>query len=191
MRIVIAALIGAIVMFMWGAAAHMALKLGDRGVHYGTPYQATLAALKQDAGQGAGIYYLPSVAEDKMTDPAAITALNADPAAQGYAWVVYAPGGNPGNVNMGPNLGKQFVTDFLSALIAAFVLSLVIGGFGKRVAVATLMGVFAWLVVSVTYWNWYLFPLDYTLGLLGKFAIGWALAGAAMAWWLGRGEKVA
>lgn len=191
MRVFIAALLGGIVMFMWGAAAHMALKLGDRGVHYGTPYQATLAALKQDAGQGAGIYYLPSTAEDKMQDPAAQAALNADPAAQGYAFVIYAPGGNPGNTNMGPNLGKQFATDVLSALIAAFVLSLVVGGFGKRVAVATLMGVFAWLVVSVTYWNWYLFPLDYTLGLLGKFTIGWALAGAAIAWWLGRGGKTA
>ena len=191
MRVFIAGLIGAVVMFMWGAAAHMALKLGDRGVHYGAPHQATLAALKQDAAQGPGIYYLPSVTEDKMTDQAAIAALNADPAAQGYAWVVYAPGGNPGNTNMGPNLGKQFVTDFLSALIAAFVLSLLAAGFGRRVLVATLMGVFAWLVVSVTYWNWYLFPLDYTLGLLGKFTIGWALAGAAIAWWLGRGEKVA
>ena len=191
MRVFIAGLIGAVVMFMWGAAAHMALKLGDRGVHYGTPYQATLAALKQDATQGPGIYYLPSTPEDQMQDPAAQAALNADPAAQGYAWVVYAPKGNRGNVDMGPNLGKQFATDFLSAWIAALVLSLIVGGFGKRVAVATLMGVFAWLVVSVTYWNWYLFPLDYTLGLLGKFAIGWALAGAAMAWWLGRGEKAA
>jgi hypothetical protein len=187
MRVFIAGLLGAVVMFMWGAAAHMALKLGDRGVHYGAPYQATLAAL-EDAGKGAGIYYLPSTTEDKMQDPAAQAALNAESAGQGYAWVVYAPGGNPGNTNMGPNLGKQFVTDLLSALIAAFVLSLIVGGFGKRVLVATLMGVFAWLVVSVTYWNWYLFPLDYTLGLLGKFAIGWALAGAAMAWWLGRGE---
>jgi hypothetical protein len=188
MRVFIAGLIGAVVMFVWGAMAHMFLGLGDRGVHLGTPYQATLAALKQDAA-GPGIYYLPSTTEDKMQDPAAQAALGAESAGMGYAWIVYAPGGNPGNVDMMPNLGKQFATDLLSALIAAFVLSLVALGFGKRVLVATLMGVFAWLVVSVTYWNWYLFPLDYTLGLLGKFAIGWALAGAAIAWWLGRGER--
>lgn len=187
MRVFIAGLIGAVVMFMWGAAAHMFLGLGDRGVHLGTPYQGTLSALRQDAA-GPGIYYLPSTTADKMQDPAAQAALGAESAGMGYAWIVYAPGGNPGNIDMTPNLARQFVTDLLSALIAAFVLSLVALGFGKRVLVATLMGVFAWLVVSVTYWNWYLFPLDYTLGLLGKFAIGWALAGAAIAWWLGRGE---
>jgi hypothetical protein len=188
MRVFIAGLIGAVVMFLWGAAAHMVLGLGDRGMHVGTPYQATLSALRQDAAE-PGIYFLPSTPRDKMADPAAQSALQAEAAGQGYAWVVYHPAGNPGATDMGPNLAKQFVTDLLSALIAAFVLSLVPLGFGKRVLVATLMGVFAWLVVSVTYWNWYLFPIDYTLGLLGKFAIGWALAGAAIAGWLGRGAR--
>lgn len=187
MRVFIAALIGAVVMFIWGAVAHMFLGLGDRGMHVGTPYAATLSALKQDAKE-PGIYFLPSTTMDKMSDPAAQTALQAEAAGMGYAWVVYAPGGNPGAVDMGPNLAKQFVTDFLSAWICAFVLAAGVFAFGKRVAIATLMGVFAWLVVSVTYWNWYLFPVDYTLGLLGKFVIGWALAGAAIAWWLGRGE---
>jgi hypothetical protein len=187
MRVFVAGLIGGIVMFVWGALAHMVLGIGDKGMHVGTPYAATLAALRQEAPE-AGIYYLPSTTRDKMSDPAAQAALHDATKDSGYAWIVYHPGGNPGAVDMGPNLGKQFATDFLSAWIAAFVLSLVALGFGKRVLVAALMGVFAWLVVSVTYWNWYLFPLDYTLGLLAKFAIGWALAGAAIAWWLGRGE---
>jgi hypothetical protein len=190
MRVFIAGLIGSIVFFMWGAAAHMFLGLGDRGMHVGTPWQGTLAALKQDAPE-PGIYYLPSTTQDKMADAAAQSALQAEAAGQGYAWIVYHPGGNPGAVDMGPNLAKQYATDFLSSMIVAFVLALGAFGFGKRVAIAVLMGVFAWLVVSVTYWNWYLFPLDYTLGLLGKFTVGWALAGAAIAWWLGRGEKPA
>ena len=90
---------------------------------------------------------------------------------------------------MGPLLGKQFVTDFLSALLAAWVLALGAFGFGKRVLISAELGLFAWLVVSVPYWNWYLFPLDYTLGLLGKYVLGWALSGAVMAWWLGRGNR--
>jgi hypothetical protein len=186
MRIAIAGLIGGIVFFMWGALTHMVLHLGDAGVHYGTPYQGTLAALKQDASANGGLYMFPSVAQDKMQDQAAIQALASESAGQGYAFVVYAPEGNPAGTNMGPNLGKQFATDVASALVVAFVLSLGAFGFGRRVLIAALLGVFAWLVVSVPYWNWYLFPLDYTLGLLGKYALGWALAGAAIAWWLGR-----
>src|SRR5690349_2413288 len=120
MRVFVAGLIGAVVMFMWGAAAHMALGLGDRGMHYGTPYQGTLSALKQDASEG-GIYFLPSTPQDKMQDAAAQAALHSETTGLGYAWVVFAPGGNPANVDMTPNLIKQFVTDLLSALIVAFV----------------------------------------------------------------------
>jgi uncharacterized membrane protein len=50
------------------------------------------------------------------------------------------------------------------------------------------MGLFAWLVVSVPYWNWYRFPLDFTLGSLIDNVAGWFLAGLVMAWWLGRRE---
>jgi hypothetical protein len=39
------------------------------------------------------------------------------------------------------------------------------------------------------YWNWYRFPLDFTLAALAEQLIGWLLAGAAMAWWLGRDER--
>ena len=188
MRTFIAALIGGIVFFIWGALAHMVLHLGDTGMQYGTPYQATLAALKQDGGQ-AGVYFLPSTPQAQMSDAAAQKALADASAGQGYAFVVYDPAGNGAGANMGPILAKQFVTDVLSALIVAFVLGLGAMAFGRRVAIAALLGAFAWLVVSVPYWNWYLFPLDYTLGLLGKYVIGWALAGAAIAWWLGRAEK--
>src|SRR5688500_14834872 len=168
MRVLIAGLLGGIVFFIWGAVSHMVLRLGDQGFHYGTPYQATLAALKQDAAR-PGIYFMPSVPEEKMTDEAAQAALVTESAGQGYAFVVWQPGGNPGAAAMGPLLGKQFATDFLSALLAAWVLALGAFGFGKRVLISAGLGVFAWLVVSVPYWNWYLFPLDYTLGLLGKY----------------------
>ena len=188
MRVFVAGLIGGIVFFVWGALSHMVLHFGDMGVRYGTPYQSTLAALKQDGGSG-GLYILPTVAAEKMMDEAAQKALLAESEGQGYAFVVYHPGGNPANVEMGPVLGKQFATDVLSALVVAWVLALGAFAFGKRVLVSTALGVFAWLVVSVPYMNWYSFPLDYTLGLLAKFAVGWALAGAAMAWWLGRGER--
>jgi hypothetical protein len=188
MRVLIAGLLGGIVFFVWGALSHMVLQIGDVGFHYGTPYRATLAALKQEAPQGGAIM-MPTVGRANMMDDAAQKQLAAESAGQGYAFIVYAPGGNPASVDMGPVLGKQFATDFLSALVAAWLLSLGVFGFGKRVAMAAGLGLFAWLVVAVPYWNWYLFPLDYTLGLLAKYLVGWALAGTAMAWWLGRGGR--
>lgn len=188
MRVFIAGLLGGIVFFVWGAVSHMALGLGDMGFRYGTPHEAALAALKQDAAE-PGIYYLPSVPKEKMGDQAAMKALAEASAGQGYAFVVYQPGGNPGAASMGPMLGKQFATDLVAALLAAWLLALGAFGFGKRVMIATSLGLFAWLVMAVPYWNWYMFPLDYTLGLLGKYVLGWALSGAVMAWWLERGRR--
>lgn len=188
MRVLIAGLLGGIVFFVWGAISHMVLGLGDKGFHYGSNYSATLAALKQDAPE-AGIYYLPSVPEEKMQDAEAVKALAAATAGQGYAFIVYRPQGNPNATNMLPTLGKQFATDLLAALLAAWILALGAFRFGKRVMISATLGLFAWLVVAVPFWNWYLFPLGYTLGLLVKFVVGWMLSGAMMAWWLGRSRR--
>ncbi len=187
MRIIVAGLIGGLLFFIWGAVAHMALGLGDRGMHYGKPGDAALAAMRQDLAW-PGIYVLPSLPEEKMTDEAAIATFAKDNAGKGYAFVVYNPNGNPGMADMGPNLGKQWLSDTVAALLLAWMLSLLPGGFGQRVAVAAAVGVFATVAVLLPFWNWYLFPLEFVLGNLAKYVLGWATAGAAMAWWLGRGR---
>lgn len=187
MRIIVAGLLGGIVFFFWGAFAHMVLSLGDMGMRLGTPHTATLAAMKQDLG-APGIYVLPSMTEDKYGDDAAIAAFAEQTAGQGYAFVVYAPDGNPGLADMGPNLGKQWLTDTVAALLAAWLLALAPLSFGKRVLASAVLGAFALIAALLPFWNWYVFPLDFMLGNLGKHVLGWALAGAAMAWWLGRGE---
>ena len=45
---------------------------------------------------------------------------------------------------------------------------------------------FSWLSVMVPYWNWYRFPTSFTVAGLIEQVVGWLLAGAVMAWWLGR-----
>ena len=188
MRVFVAGLLGGVVFFVWGAVSHMVLQIGDVGFHYGTPSSATFAALAQEAPEG-GIYMLPSLPRERMQDEGALKAFSAETAGKPYALVVYAPGGNPGSQDMTLNLSRQFATDVVSALVGAWLLSLLGPGFGRRVAAASALGLFAWLVVCVPYWNWYMFPLDYTLGLLAKYVAGWTIAGAAMSWWLGRGQR--
>ena len=190
MRILIAGILGGIAMFIWGAVAHTVLPLGEAGMHVGTPSAATLAALKQDSGgAGAGIYMLPSPTNEVMADEKAMQAFASEHGNDAYAFVVYQPGGNPVMSDMGPALIKQFASDTLAALVVAFVLALGAFGFGKRVMIAGALGLFSWLTISVPYWNWYLFPLDFTLANLVEQVVGWLIAGAAMAFWLGRGGR--
>ncbi|HMB55803.1 MAG TPA: hypothetical protein VKM35_01205 [Arenimonas sp.] len=185
MRVLIAGLLGGIVFFMWGAVAHMVLPIGQMGMKEPTDQKATLAAIAPSTS-GAGVYMYPSLPPEKMNDKAAVAAFAAENKGSPFAFVIYAPEGNSATADMSPNLIKQIAGDTFSALIVAFVLTLAAFGFGKRVLIAAVLGLFSWLTVSVPYWNWYLFPLDFTLGNLLEQVVGWAISGVVMAWWLGR-----
>ena len=187
MRVFITGLIGGIVFFVWGAFAHMALPIGEMGMKGPSDEAAVMAGLKQGL-PSEGIYYLPYLSPAQMKDEAATKAYSAQAVSNPYAFVVYQPQGRD-PMDMGRNLGIQFVSDTLSAMVVAFVLALGNLGFGRRVTVAAAVGLFSWLTVSVPYWNWYRFPTDFTVGNLLEQVIGWALAGAAMAWWLGRTRR--
>jgi hypothetical protein len=71
----------------------------------------------------------------------------------------------------------------------AFVMAFAGLSFGRRIAIAAAVAVYAWLNTMVPYWNWYRFPLDFAQAALIEQLIGWLIAGAAMAWWLGRCER--
>ena len=192
MRVLVAGIIGAVVMFVWGAVAHMALPIGEMGVKVPTQTQqdAVLEAVKASAS-GEGIYMYPSMDMAQWNDEAARNAFIAGNKDKAYAFVVYQPGGNPAIQSMGPNLIKQFVSCLLAAWLLAWVASLGAWSFGRRVAIAGAFALFLWFSLAVPHWNWYLFPMQFTLGVLLEQLIGWLLAGAAIAWWLGRRSKSA
>ncbi|SFS11668.1 hypothetical protein SAMN05216570_2550 [Dyella sp. OK004] len=188
MRVLVAGLIGGIVMFIWGAVAHMALGLGNLGIHQPANEDVVLSTLHQGLGMQSGVYILPSVDPSKMSDPAVVTAYSEKTKVSPYAWVVYMPQSD-NLMQMGPQLGRQWASDTLSSLALAFVMGLAAFSFSRRLSLAVVLAVFAWLSTMVPYWNWYRFPLDFTLAALVEQLLGWLLAGAAMAWWLGRSER--
>ncbi len=188
MRVLVAALIGGVVMLLWGAVAHMALGLGNAGIRQPVAEDVVLGSLHQGLGMAAGVYILPSVDPAKLADPAVTKAYSERAKASPYAWIVYMPQGDD-MMQMGPQLGRQWASDTLGALALAFVMGLSAFGFRKRLCIAAAAALFAWLTSMVPYWNWYRFPLDFTLAALVEQVIGWLLAGAAIAWWLGREER--
>jgi hypothetical protein len=188
MRVLVAGLIGGIVIFVWGVLAHMALGLGNVGIHLPTNENVVLGSLHEGLGEQPGVYILPSLDPKQMGDAAVVKAYSAKAATSPYAWVVYLPQGED-MMQMGQQIGRQWASDTLAALALAFVLGLAGLGFRRRVALAAAAAVFAWLSTMLPYWNWYRFPLDFTLAALVEQLVGWLLAGAAMAWWLGRSER--
>ena len=84
-------------------------------------------------------------------------------------------------MDLPPLMAKEVATNVFCALLAAIVLTQVRSGYLGRVLCVTLMGVFAFAVVCVPYWNWYGFPLDFTIGQAAVHIVGWLLAGLVLA----------
>lgn len=184
MRLIVAALLGGIVVFFWGFVSHVALPIGNMGFAYAKAEDPVIAVLRDNLA-GEGVYVVPGLTPEQYEDEAATAAYSEKSKANPYALIVYQPQGRDG-MQMGVQLAREWATNTVSALAVAWVLSLGAFGFGRRVAVSATMGLFAWLVVSMPYWNWYRFPWEFTLANLIQNVVGWTLAGLVMAWWLGR-----
>jgi hypothetical protein len=126
---------------------------------------------------------------EKFKDDAAKVAFAERQKANPYALVVYQPTGLPTSVDMGGNLIKQALSDIAAAIVLAFMVSFAMVGFGTRVLLFGMGGLFSWLTMSIPYWNWYRFPVEFTIGAGIGQIVGWLLAGLAMAWWLGRNGR--
>jgi len=135
------------------------------------------------------VFLLPSVDPAKMGDKAVMATYSAKAKSSPYAFLVYMPQGDDLS-DMSGQLPRQWASDTLSALMLAIVMSLAAFSFTTRLGIALAASVFAWLSTMIPYWNWYRFPTNFTLAALVEQVIGWLLAGAVMAWWLGRREKV-
>lgn len=188
MRVLVAALMGGIVMFVWGAIAHMALGLGEAGMRQPASEDTVLSTLHAGLGNRPGVYILPSVDPARMHDKAAMEAYSAKARTSPYAFMVYLPQGEDLS-DMSGQLPRQWASDTLSALALAFVMGLATFSFATRLSIALAVAVFAWLSTLVPYWNWYRFPTNFTVAALIEQVIGWLIAGAVMAWWLGRNHS--
>jgi hypothetical protein len=188
MRILVAAILGGIVLFAWGAVAHMFLGLGNPGIYQPAHEDVVLNSLHEGLGMQPGVYILPSLAPSQMGDAAARAAYGAKASSSPYAWVVYEPQGVD-MTNMGPQLLHEWASNTLAALALAYLMGVAALGFTKRMGIAVLAALFAWLSVLVPLWTWFRFPTPFVVAALVEQLIGWLLAGAVMAWWLGRGER--
>lgn len=184
-RIVLAALLGGLTMFVWEFVAHMALPLGETGMVI-APEPAQDAALNalRDNLREEGVYLLPGMTPEQWNDEAAAEAFSVAAANKPYAFVVYQPQGRHSMAAFPVSLGWQLLTDVLAALVVAWIVSLTVATFATRVFAAGAMGFFAWLVSAAPQWNWYRFPMDFTFVQLVMLLVGWLLAGVVIAWML-------
>ena len=180
MRIIVAGIVGGIVMFFWGAVAHMFLGVGEAGVKTlpDAKEAPIVAAMKSNITE-PGLYFMPGMDMSRTPTTEEMAAWTAKYEAGPTVFLVY---NQTGETAMSPKqFGVEFASNILAAIVGAFMLSWTVPSFGKRVALATLIGLAAWLSINVSYWDWYRFPGAFVNSELIEQVVGWFLSGLAMA----------
>ena len=177
-KILLGAVLAAVVVFAWDAVAHMATPLGHMGIKK-LPSEGTVVNLMKNTIDEPGFYFFPGLDMDRKPSKAEEEAWNKKYEAGPRGILIYDPKG--GKAMSPPQLLTQFGIDIAAGLIAAILLSMTSVTFAKRVLFVTLLGVFSWLVLSLPGWNWYFFPMAFILAEGIMQTVGWLLGGIALA----------
>ena len=184
-RVLLAGLLGGIAMYIWTFLAHEVLPLGEAGVKEMPNNEATaLTAMRSATGDAAGFYFFPGMGlapnATSQQKQAAMNQYQAKLDANPSGILIYHP---PGVKMMtGGQLGTEFVTELIQALLAVFLMAQVhLLRYSSRVGFVLLIGVLAAITTNVSYWNWYGFPANYTIATIATSIMGFLCAGLVAA----------
>jgi hypothetical protein len=180
-RILLAALFGAIAMFLWTSLAHMALPLGEAGIREIPNEPAVLDAMQSNIAENAGLYVFPGFGlgpnPSREAQHEAMKHIEEKLKQHPSGILIYHPAGSRPFV-MVRYLLIEFGTEFLEALLVVYLLSLTrLTTFGARAGFVTVAGVLVAIGTNISYWNWYGFPMIYTsaymfIQVVGFFCMG-------------------
>lgn len=168
-RIVLAAVVAGIALFVWESVAHMATPLGTAGFRE-LPNEAAVAQGLKTAIGGGGLFYFPAPKPGQPMTP---------PAGMPTGLLLFH--GNGRGMITAQQLGFQLAIDILSMLLAGMILARMPGlGFGRKLLVALTIAVFPTLRSEGPMWIWYGFPKRYVAAQFAMNLIGFALAGGLL-----------
>jgi hypothetical protein len=177
-KVLVGALVAGIVVFFWGSVSHMALPIGTMGIRQISGEDKVVTAIKDTISE-PGFYFIPGRDMSKPQSKSEEAAYTAKMRQGPSGVMVIHPEGSEG-ISTGKLL-TELGSSVVAALLAALVLTQVRSGYVGRVLVVTSMGLFGFLSILVSYWNWYGFPTDFTIGAVLDEVIGWFLAGLVLA----------
>jgi hypothetical protein len=176
-RLVLAVLAGAMVMFVWGAVSHLLLFKGTGFSRL--PDEDRITAELRRSIPADGLYFFPSPDFSGEATPAETAAWEAKFSAGPTGMIVYHPAGSA--PVSGRKLLIQFLSHLLGAAVATFIASRIQRPYRTRVLAVGLLGAFGPLTLGAISWNWYGFPAAFFAAQFVDMAVGWSLAGAAIA----------
>jgi hypothetical protein len=184
-RIILAAVLGAIAMFIWMFVAHMVLPLGEAGISELPNETAVLDALQNNIGDKPGMYMFPGLGvkpdATRQEIKEAMQRMPEKVSKNPCGLLVYFPAGSR-PIRFGRWLGIEFLTELAESLLVVFLLAQSrLANTGARIGFVTIVGIVAAISTNIPYWNWYGFPTVYTLSYITTQVIGFVCLGIVAA----------
>jgi len=183
-KVLLGGLVGSVIVFLVSAAWHMAPGLGEIGVKAMPAEDSVLAGLRASLHE-PGLYFFPvpnmsagRTKEQMKVDEAAYL----EKYRQGPSGIlVYQPGGE--GLNFGKLLAYEFLFGFVASFLIAWILALTAAAttYGTRVLLVLLIPLFGAVIYDLPAWNWYGYPMSYTIAHSASWLVSWGAAGLAMA----------
>lgn len=179
-KVLLGGLVGGVVVFVVSGIFHMATSLGEYGIKVLPREDATLSMMRSSISD-SGLYLFPAADMSQGRSNANQEAYLAKYKAGPTGLLVYSPGG--ADLQFGKLLLNQFLFSLIAALLLAWILGITASAttYGSRVLIVFVASLFAGFIYALPYWNWYKFPLDYTIAYVGTWCASWLVAGFATA----------
>ena len=194
MKILIAALLAAIVCFFWGFLSWTVLGWHENGVH-GFHEEETMAEMfSKNAQGGHAAYMLPFMEHTSRSAPAAEKQAAQDKFQKAmedgpYVYAIVRPGKS--HYSMGNNMIMGVVRSFLASLLLAGLLNVTILPYSGRVALCAAAVLFAGLVVDLPMWTWFETPTRDLVVNMVDHIIEWTLGGLVLGALVGKDPTAA
>ncbi len=179
MKIIIGSLVGAIIIFVFQFLSWGVLDLHRSAQQYTTKQDSILGYLSTQFDSSGG-YLMPNTLKDASSDEMEHSQKNA--MGKPWAQIFYH---TSLNTNMGVNMVKNLVTNFLMVLFFCWIISgYTANSFGKTFLAAIFTGLIIFLHGAYTIHIWYeTFDIE---AHFADYLVSWGLTGIWLGWWLNR-----
>jgi hypothetical protein len=180
LRILIAGIVGGFLVFCMGAVNHTVFHFQER-TFLQIPGSATFSddLTARDLKHGLYVFPdMPTAADQRDSEKMAAINERYGAGPSGMLLIVHK-----GPLLMGENLGKEFFSNVIAALMASWIVSLIAAdvGFARRWLAVVAMGIFSWVSLTASYGIWYRFPHDFVHDELYCALLEWGVAGLIIA----------
>lgn len=180
-----AAVLGGIVVFIWGMVSWMLLPWHMSTTHRFTNEKEVAAVIKANAPE-SGVYFMPSCHMDgkkKGSDEEMKARMEEAKMQMKAGPIMFASVHLEG---MNADSPRPFIGSLIIQIIGAFFAAWLLVRakamtYMKQVGFVTMIGLFAGIVSALPAWNWMCFSTSWTIVALLDLVIGWFLGGLAIA----------